>query len=291
MSQRFKNHSKPRFLAPHAEAHPAPKETRSGRPEPRSTKSDNRDYLYGILPVEQALLARKRRLETLYLKTEAPSSPRLQRLEQLALEMSVPVQTVPKEKLDFFCPNGPHQGVVLQCSPLGFSALEALDGTDPKSSLIVALDQVEDPHNLGAIIRSCGFFQAAGVVLPMHHSARLTPTVSKASAGVVESFPVVAVTNLSRFLQEQKARGYWIVGLDEDGDQELSSLSLDLPLVMVAGNEGEGLRQGVKKACDLILKIPGNSQVASLNVSNAVAVALYQCHTRFLASMPPAKRV
>ena len=140
--------------------------------------------------------------------------------------------------------------------------------------MIVVLDQIEDPHNLGAVLRTCGFFDVSAVVVSKDHSCGLTPVVSKSSSGVAEWLPVISVTNLTRFLQKQKSKGYWIVGLAEESNQSVSQLVRDKPLILVMGNEGRGIRPLIRKQCDWLVSIAGNPEVCSLNVSNAAAIAL-----------------
>ncbi|MBF0280103.1 MAG: 23S rRNA (guanosine(2251)-2'-O)-methyltransferase RlmB [SAR324 cluster bacterium] len=234
------------------------------------------EFLYGILPVQQALLHCKRTMSLLYIK-DGPPSERIQELCRLAGNQKIPVQQKSSRELDALCPSVTHQGVVLACGPLPYAEAGLLDRVSSKNApVFVALDQIEDPHNFGAIVRSCSFFNISGVIVPQHHASPLTSTVSKTSAGVVEHFPVIAVANLARFLKEQKKKGYWIVGLDFDAEQKISSLTLDRPLILVLGNEGRGIRPLVRATCDWQLSIPGNTGVSSLNVSNAAAIALYQ---------------
>ncbi|MEC8844911.1 MAG: RNA methyltransferase, partial [SAR324 cluster bacterium] len=144
---------------------------------------------------------------------------------------------------------------------------------------LVVLDQIEDPQNLGAIIRSCGFFKMKALVLPKDHSCSISPVVSKASAGVAEWFPVIRETNINRMLEKKKKEGYWVLGLDAQADDEIDSLKVDRPFVLVLGNEGQGLRPLVQKNCDLMYRIGGNSDVDSINVSNAAAIALHKFYT------------
>lgn len=231
------------------------------------------EFLYGILPIQAALLHRKRPLFHLYIKEHA-SSKRIAVLQQRAEEIGISVHHLKSKQIEALCPSVPHQGVVLACGPLPYATM--LELNNPQAhQVFVALDQVADPQNLGAIIRSCSFFEISGVIVPQHHSSQLTPTVSKTSAGTVEHFPVIAVSNLSQFLKVQKKQGYWIVGLDQQAEQNLSFLKWDRSYILVVGNEGRGLRPLVHSLCDWCVQIPGNAQVSSLNVSNATAIALY----------------
>ena len=242
--------------------------------------SASSELLYGILPVRQALLHRKRSLISLAIK-ERFASKRLKELRDMAEKIGVPVQFLNQSGLDALCPAIPHQGAVLTCGMLPYADHDLPDAPLqlPGAShfpIYVALDQIEDPHNLGAIVRSCAFFDVSGVIVPRQHSSPLNPVVSKSSAGVVESFPVIAVANLSRFLKTQKKKGYWIVGLDTEAEMPMTTLFHDRPYILVVGNEGRGTRQLVKSICDWQVTIQGNMKGAALNVSNATAIALYQ---------------
>ena len=174
------------------------------------------------------------------------------------------------------CSNSVHQGVILNCSTLAFSSIEDHPEIFKKRlPIIVALDRIEDPQNFGSILRTCGFFGVDGVVVPRDHTSRLSAVVSKASAGVSEWFPVISVPNLTRFIIEQKSKGFWIVGLEENAIENLTFLKRDRPLIIVFGNEGRGIRHLVKNNCDNLYKITGNNKISSLNVSNAASVVLF----------------
>ena len=242
-----------------------------------ASKSANHinDLLYGVQSVLSALRHEKRSFEKLYLKNNANFSERLKEIREIADKISIPVSEVSNAKLSEMCSNSVHQGVVLDCSSLPFSSIGDFSQTfSEKDSLIVALDQIEDPHNLGAILRTCGFYNVGAVVVPRDHTSRLSAVVSKASAGVAEWFPVISVTNMARFLIEHKSKGFWVVGMEENAIESLTILKRDRPLIIVFGNEGRGIRHLVKNSCDNLYRIPGNSEISSLNVSNAAAVVL-----------------
>ena len=245
-----------------------------GRLDLESANHKN-DLLYGIQPVLSALRHEKRSLKKLYLKKKSNFSERLNEIREIAEEIRIPVVEVSATKLSEMSSNSVHQGVVLHCSSLSFSSIEDFQKNfTEKDSLIVALDQIEDPHNLGAILRTCGFYNVGAVVVPRDHTSRLSAVVSKASAGVSEWFPVISVPNLSRFLSEQKSKGFWVIGMEEKAIDSLAYLKRDRPLIIVFGNEGRGIRHLVKNHCDHLYRIPGNSEISSLNVSNAAAVVL-----------------
>ena len=243
---------------------------------PKRQGDSYKEYLYGILPVQQALIYRRRKLKRLLIKEEQKNQ-RVEELKLLAIQHKIPIILSPKENLSELCSNGLHQGVVLECGPL---PIEEVDFIEEQPlipiPIFLALDQIEDPHNLGAIIRSCGFFNVNGIILVRNHSCGITPTVSKTSAGVTEGFPILVVSNLVRFLENQKQHGYWVIGLEGSAPQEMNNLKLENPIIIVVGNEGRGLRQLVRKTCDCLVKISGDSRIAALNVSNATAIVLYQ---------------
>lgn len=275
----MKYHKKSKRRSPEREdSSKEPREKSREKPsrESRERGSKREDYLHGILPIQNALHYRKRKLEHLYLKQGGPSSKRLEALAQAAKKIGVPVSWMDKKEMDEACPNVLHQGCLLKCGPLPFASLEDIKLDSEKPPVFLALDQVEDPHNLGAIIRSCAFFKISGIIVTELHSSGLTPTVSKTSAGTLEHFPVISVGNLARFLEVQKKSGYWIVGMDAEAEQDMKALTLDRPLIMVLGNEGKGMRPLVRNTCDWKVKIAGSVEVSSLNVSNAAAIALYQ---------------
>ena len=233
-------------------------------------------YLYGVLPVEAALIHRRRKIDHLYLKKAVDSSKRLRKIRLLGEQYGIPVSEVSVKKLEEMCPDALHQGVVLSCESLPYSSFSDLPQTvEGKYNLIVALDQITDPHNLGAILRTCGFFKVSALVVPQDHTSGLTAVVAKASAGVSEWYPVISVPNLARFIQQQKSNGFWVVGLVEDAVENVSELSQDRPIILVLGNEGKGIRPLSRRHCDWLVSIPGNPEVSSLNVSNAAAVVLF----------------
>ncbi len=232
--------------------------------------------LYGLHPVLEALRQKKRSIYQLYYSRTPTGASRLREVLKVAERNSIRITETTGARLSQWVSEDAHQGVVLRCGPLPAVAdPEGLDngGENP---LWLALDQLEDPQNLGAIIRTCGFFHVTAIVIPKHHSCKITPAVSKVSAGVAEWFPVIQVTNLNRFLLQKKDRGFWIVGLDRSASREISTLRKDRPLILVLGNEGQGLRPLTRRSCDWLISIAGNPAVESLNVSNAAAIALHK---------------
>src|SRR4051812_49282303 len=193
---------------------------------------------------------------------------------------------VPPEKLTRLAEGGVHQGVVLEMREFRYAELQTLT-QDP--GLVVVLDSLQDPQNVGAIIRSANAFGAKGVVLAKDRAAAITGSVVKASAGATEHTKIVRVTNLSRALEELKAAGYWTVAADPEGEL-LQTKKLDGPLAVVIGAEGPGVRQGVLSHCDFKVRIPMLGNVASLNASVSAGVLLYEI-VRQRSVAPAAGRV
>ena len=203
--------------------------------------------------------------------------PRLQEIIDLARQQSVPVRFEPREALDRASNSAAHQGV------LAFGAAERyaeLDEIAVNAQLLVVLDGVEDPHNLGAIIRTAHAAGAAAVVVPDRRAAGLTETVAKAAAGALEHLPVVRVGNVTQTLETLKARGFWIYGLDERATHLYSEIDYAKPTLMVLGGEGQGLHQLVKKHCDVLVRIPMAGAISSLNVSVAAGIVLFEWNRR-----------
>ncbi|MCW1384718.1 23S rRNA (guanosine(2251)-2'-O)-methyltransferase RlmB [Novosphingobium sp. KCTC 2891] len=175
--------------------------------------------------------------------------------------------------------DAPHQGLVLECLPLDDVALdEALDEAEGRP--LVILDQVTDPHNVGAILRSCAAFGVAAVITQDRHAPPESGTLAKAASGALEVVPWVRVVNLARALESISEAGYWRIGLDGDGKAVFPSALPTGPVALVLGAEGEGLRHNVAQHCDSIARLPIASAIESLNVSNAAAIALYAVATR-----------
>jgi len=209
------------------------------------------------------------------------ASPRLQEVIDLCRERGIPVRFEPRTQLDRATGSAAHQGVVAFRSVEPYASLEQ---TTEGRGLHVVLDGVEDPHNLGAIVRTAHAAGATAVVIPERRAAGLTETVARTSAGAVAYLPVVRVTNISRALEELKERGYWIYGLDERGEQAYDRVEFNAPTAIVLGGEGRGLHQTVARHCDALVSIPMSAGpaggVASLNVSVAAGVVLFEWRRR-----------
>jgi 23S rRNA (guanosine2251-2'-O)-methyltransferase len=231
--------------------------------------------LAGIHPVREAIRAGRPLDRVLIAKGAA--GPRIQEIVDLCRERGIPVRFEAREHLDRAAGGPKHQGVVAFGSAERYASLE---DTAAARGLHVVLDGIEDPHNLGAIIRTAHAAGAAAVVIPERRAAGLTDVVARAAAGALAYLPVVRVVNVNRALEELKRLGYWIYGLDERGDQDYDKVPFTAPSAIVLGAEGRGLHEHAAKHCDFLVRIPMAGGVASLNVSVAAGVMLFEWRRR-----------
>ena len=203
--------------------------------------------------------------------------PRLQEIIELCREKKVPVRFEAREALDRMSRAAVHQGVVAMVAA---GAYQSMDDVAAGAKMLVVLDGVEDPHNLGAIVRTAHAAGADAVVIPDRRAAPVTEVVAKAAAGALAHLPVVKVGNLNQTLERLKKQGYWIYGLDERGTEEYCDVVYNEPAALVVGAEGHGLHDLVAKHCDVLVRIPMSGQIASLNVSVATGVALFDWKRR-----------
>lgn len=202
---------------------------------------------------------------------------RLRPLLAAARKAGVAVRREPAAAVDRLAGKGAvHQGVLALLAEAPYADPDDLVAGAPSPALFVVLDGVEDPHNLGAVIRSAAATGAHAVFLPEHHSAGLSAGAVKASAGTALGFPVAKVGNLATFLERLKAKGVWVIGLDAEGAPLWSGFDLKQPVALVLGGEGKGLRRLTRERCDVVLSIPISAKVESLNVSVAAGIALYE---------------
>jgi 23S rRNA (guanosine2251-2'-O)-methyltransferase len=201
------------------------------------------------------------------------SGPRVQQAIDLARELSIPVRFEPRESVDRLAGSTAHQGIVaIGAAHRQVDLEDVLDG----ARLIVILDGVEDPHNLGAIIRTAHAAGADAVAIPERRAAGITEVVSKAAAGALEHLPVARTGNVTQALERLKQRGFWIYGLDERGGDDYDRIDYAEPSAIVLGGEGHGLHQKVREHCDFVLRIPMAGAISSLNVSVAAGVVLFE---------------
>jgi 23S rRNA (guanosine2251-2'-O)-methyltransferase len=255
-------------VEPQAEvAHPRP-----GRP------GRNQVWLYGLHAVKAALANPRRRHHRLLLSDEAAEALRGDASASNALE-ALAVEATNRDGISRLLPPGAvHQGAALLSEPLTDVALEdVLDrAAEAEKSVVLVLDQVTDPQNVGAILRSAAAFGADAVLVPDRHAPPETGALVKAASGAVEIVPLVRVINLARALEELKKAGFWIAGLDGQAPQTLAAADMTGKVVLVLGAEGEGLRRLTRDHCDILVRLPISARMESLNVSAAAAVALYE---------------
>ena len=232
--------------------------------------------IYGMHAVEEALAARGRRFEYVAVAS-GRADARLQKIAHLCRAAGVPVRTIPRDQLTRLANTGSHQGVVAVTAEKQYADLDDLvRNKRGQYNFLLVLDGVEDPHNLGALIRSAEGAGADGIVIPERRATGVTATVVKTSAGASEYLSIAKVTNISRSLEQIKSHNIWTVGLDERGSQLYDQLDYKMDCAIVLGTEGKGLHQHVRDKCDYLVSIPMLGKVASLNVSVAAAVAMYE---------------
>ena len=234
--------------------------------------------LYGLHPVEEALKAGRRRFDHVLVARER-EDVRVERVVDLCRQAGVRVRQESREQLTVVAKNPTHQGVVALVRPQEMLSIEDLFeplGSDGGARLLLALDGVEDPQNLGALLRVADGAGVDGVLMTERRSAPLSPVAIKASAGATEHLRIARVVNLVRALEELKKRNLWIIGLDERGTSDYDRFDMTGDCVLVLGREGAGLHDLVRKTCDHLLRIPMAGGVSSLNVSAAGAVVLYE---------------
>ena len=225
----------------------------------------------GVHPVREALRAVRPLDKVLIAK--GTSGPRIQEIIDLCRERNIPVRFESREALDRLSKGAPHQGLIAFGAAHDY--VELNDIIDD-ARLLVILDGVEDPHNLGAIIRTAHAAGANAVVVSERRAAPLTETVEKAAAGALEYLPVARVTNVNQAIERLKQKGFWIYGLDERGAELYDQIEFSTPTAIVLGGEGKGLHQAVQKHCDVLLRIPMAGAVSSLNVSVAAGIVLFE---------------
>ncbi len=232
--------------------------------------------IYGIHAVTEALKARGRGFEYVAVSRERHDG-RLHRVLSECRAAGVPVRSAPREELDRLAGGGGHQGVVAVTSEKQYVDVDdLLAARRGQYAFLVVLDGVEDPHNLGAIIRTADAAGVDGIVIPERRAVGVTGTVAKASAGASEHVPMARVTNITRTLEELKSRNVWTVGLDERGPQPYDAIDYAMDCALVLGAEGKGLHEQVRKHCDFLVSIPMQGRVPSLNLSVAAAVVMYE---------------
>ena len=231
------------------------------------------NIIYGKNPVIEAIRARK------VVKVFIVNNFNDQKISSLIKENRSAVSMISPNEMDKMC-DGVHQGIAAELKPYQTVGLEEIIAKAKKKEkkIIVMLDNISDPHNLGAILRSADVFEASGIILPKHNSVTLNATVAKTSAGAINYVPVAVVNNLNQAIKTLKEEGYWVVSTDGSANIDYSSLKYDFPVVVVIGSEGKGVSPLVLKNSDYIVKIPQFGHVNSLNASVAAGILLAEVH-------------
>jgi len=238
--------------------------------------------LIGRNPVREALEGGDTQVEKVLLQKGAGGRP-IDEIRRAAAKAGVPVQLVPPARLDHLTGGGNHQGVAAFMAPVAYLELEdmlasfapRLEDVQRTKPILLLLDQIEDPHNFGAMLRSAVAAGASGVVVPKHHMAPLNAAAVKASAGAALRIPIARTTNLADAIQQLKERGYWIAGAAGEGTTSVWDMDWDRPVAIVIGNEGKGLRPRVAESCDYLVSIPIRGPIESLNASVAAGIFLF----------------
>lgn len=240
--------------------------------------SAKREGLFGINPMLEALKERAREFDKVYIAKGAHSKG-IEDIVHLCRHRNIPVYFETREALDRISGTRKHQGIYGVASAKGYSSLEEIVDISERRKehpFILILDGIEDPRNLGAIIRSADGAGVHGIVIPKHRSSGLSSTVAKASAGAIEYINIARATNLLNAIRWLKESGVWIYGLDMAGEKEYTDIAFDVPLAIVIGGEGRGIRESIRKACDVLIKIPLLGHINSLNASVAAGIIIFE---------------
>lgn len=234
-------------------------------------------YVEGRNPVIEAIKSGREIDKILIAKGSEQGS--IQKIIGMAKEKRIVIQYVEKAKLDAMSETKAHQGVIALVTPYSYKTVDdIMKAAEDKNEdpFIIILDEIEDPHNLGAIIRTAECAGAHGVIIPKRRAVGLTPVVIKVSAGAVEYMNIAKVSNIASTIEELKERGVWIYGADMDGEQDYFNRDLSGPIAIVIGSEGKGIGRLIREKCDFLVKIPMNGKISSLNASVAASVMMYE---------------
>ena len=238
------------------------------------------EYITGKNPVIEALKANRDINKILI--AEGSQRGQMTQIIQLAKETNVLVQFVPKKKIDQLT-DTIHQGVLAFVAAYQYAEIDDLFQAAEKrneSPFFLLLDEIEDPHNLGSIMRTADAVGAHGIIIPKRRAVGLTATVAKASTGAIEHIPVVRVTNMARTIEELKERGVWIAGTDASGKEDYRQMDGTIPLGLIIGSEGKGMGRLIKEKCDFLIRLPMAGKVTSLNASVAAALLMYEVYRK-----------
>ena len=246
--------------------------------------SKNVEIIYGYHAVRHVLSRRSHDVLEIYISLNKRNSTRLDALRSICDEALISIQYISNRKLDKLVGDNNHQGIAARCRPDSTQQLMTL--TDlcsqlpGESSIILVLDRVMDPHNLGACIRTADAAGVDAVILPKDHSAALNATVKKVASGAAETANIIMVTNIARSLSQLHSAGYRIIGTTDSADKTLYDIDIPLPVVLVMGSEQSGMRRNTREHCDQMIKIPMYGSVESLNLSVAAGICLYEIRRR-----------
>jgi len=236
--------------------------------------------VWGVNPVLEALKNSPDKIEELWIHKPLLTGKKYQIVEK-AKKLGIPIKIITKK--EFFPPKvSKHintQGVVAYLSEFSYASLEDIENNWKRKKeipLVIVVDSIEDPQNLGSIIRTADAAGVHGIVIPKHRSCEITSTVIKVSSGAVFNLPIVKLSNIKQALYFFKEKGLWIAGLDVKGDKLIYEVDLSLPLVLIPGNEAKGIKKSLLKECDFLLKIPMKGKIESLNVGVATGIALFE---------------
>ena len=240
-------------------------------------KKDTSLYIYGRKPIEEALLADPKNIKMVYVK-ETVAESEINHVRDALRKFKITLTKVPENKLVSLVGDVNTQGFVAELKEFKSITLdEWFEKIDIESNpLVFVLDELEDPHNVGAIIRVAAASGASGVIMSKHRQAPITSTVFKTSAGTASTLPIIVVSNTNDTLKKLKDEKFWVIGLDADEKKTIWDENFDAPVAIVVGNEGRGIRETTKKACDYLLSIPMEQGIESLNASVSAAVVAYE---------------
>lgn len=238
---------------------------------------EDKEYIFGKHPIEEFLIRTPKRVQKIFIKDGI--DPRFgASLKALAKKYKISVVEVDLKKLALLSGGEQHQGVVALVSPTPMLDLKEWIAKIKieNNPCVVLMDELEDPHNVGAIIRSAAGFGASAVLLAKHRQSPITGVVTKASAGTIDRVPLVRIGNINDTIVKLKEKGFWILGLDAEGDQSLFEVDMKMPVCLVVGGEGKGIREKTLENCDIKVRIPMENKVESLNASVSAALVLYE---------------
>lgn len=244
-------------------------------------KMDKHDNLFimGKNPVIEALQS-ERSINKIYI-AEGTQKAAMNKVLVMAKERGIITQFVPRRKLDQMAETTDHQGVIASIAAYRYEDFQNLLQKVKETNGIpffVMLDEIEDPHNLGSILRTADVVGVNGIIIPKRRSVGLTATVAKTSAGAIEYVPVTRVTNLAQTLDQLKEEGFWVVGTDASAKQSFTEVDYQIPIVLVIGSEGKGMSRLIKEKCDFVVKLPMKGHVNSLNASVAAAIMMFEVY-------------